>query len=207
MGMIAHEAFHVFQHGAAQGKAGNELALTKYPTLSVTNNVGFALEGRLLAAALHEEDRQARRALALKWLAVRDWRRAQLTPSDAAYEDGTEFNEGLAKYIEYRLLQVLEGRDPGEQMKWVRSFKGYRDLSAQRQRMIDMMTRHLDGKVSVNNDPYGASPLRMRLYFSGMAIAALLDAIGDPTWHASILEPDTTLTSLARAALAAKPEE
>lgn len=207
MGMIAHEAFHVFQHQAVQGKSGNEMALTQYPTLAVTNNVGFALEGRLLAAALREADQQARRDLALKWLAVREWRRAQLTPSDAAYEDGTEFNEGLAKYIEYRLLQVLEGRDPGEQMKWVRGFQGYRDLSAQRQRMLDMMTRHLEGKVSVNNDPYGASPLRMRLYFSGMAIAALLDAIGDPTWHASILEPGTTLTSLARTALAAKPEE
>lgn len=207
MGMIAHEAFHVFQHQAVKGKSGNEMALTQYPTLSVTNNVGFALEGRLLAAALREADPQARRDLALKWLAVREWRRAQLTPSDASYEDGTEFNEGLAKYIEYRLLQVLEGRDPGEQMKWVRGFKGYRDLSAQRQRMLDMMTRHLEGKVSVNNDPYGASPLRMRLYFSGMAIAALLDAIGDPTWHASILEPGTTLTSLARTALAAKPDE
>jgi hypothetical protein len=207
MGMIAHEAFHVFQHQAVKGKSGNEMALTQYPTLSVTNNVGFALEGRLLAAALREADPQARRDLALKWLAVREWRRSQLTPADVAYEDGTEFNEGLAKYIEYRLLQVLEGREPGDQMKWVRGFKGYRDLSAQRQRMLDMMTRHLEGKVSVNNDPYGASPLRMRMYFSGMAVAALLDAIGDPTWHASILEPGTTLTSLARAALAAKPDE
>ena len=35
----------------------------------------------------------------------------------------------------------------------------------------------MNGEVNVNNDPYGASPLRMRLYFSGMAIAAMLDSL------------------------------
>ena len=29
------------------------------------------------------------------------------------YENGTEFNEGLAKYVEYRLFQVLENRPRG----------------------------------------------------------------------------------------------
>ena len=116
MGLIAHEAFHVFQQRVARGKSGNELALTRYPTLAVSNKVGFALEGRLLAAALRETSRSAQRDLALRWLAVREWRRRQLTREDIAYEDGTEFNEGLAKYIEYRLLQVLEGREPGPQM-------------------------------------------------------------------------------------------
>ena len=70
-----------------------------------------------------------------------------------------------------------------------------------------MMVRHLDGKVNVNDDPYGASPLRMRLYYSGMAIAALLDALGPPSWHESILQPDTTLTSLAHTAIAPQASE
>ncbi len=51
MGMIAHEAFHVFQHARAPKKSGNELSLMHYPTLSVRNNVGFALESDLLAKA------------------------------------------------------------------------------------------------------------------------------------------------------------
>ncbi len=207
LGLIAHEAFHVFQHRAAPGKSGNELALTRYPTLAVTNTVGFALEGQFLAEALRTSDRQTVRDLAFRWLAVRQWRRRDLTPEDVAYEDGTEFNEGLAKYIEYRLLQSLEGRVPGPDMKWIRGFHGYDDLSAQREQLISRMVQHLSGKVNVNNDPYGASPLRMRLYYSGMAIAAVLDRLAEPTWHTTILQPDITLTALAHAAIDPQPEE
>jgi len=206
LGLIAHEAFHVFQQSAAGGKSGNEMALAHYPTLDVVNNVGFALEGKLLAEALGTNDRDACRRLAVQWLAVRQWRRARLSTDDIAYEDGTEFSEGLAKYIEYRLLQVLEGRTPGAQMQWVRGFRGYGDLSSERNRLIEMMARHMSGQVNVNNDPYGASPLRMRLYFSGMAIGALLDKL-ESSWHAAVLEPDATLTTLARSALAPQPGE
>ena len=41
--------------------------------------------------------------------------------------------------------------------------------------MIEMMERHLRGEVNVNNSPYGTAPVRMRLYYSGMAIGLLLD--------------------------------
>jgi len=58
----------------------------------------------------------------------------------------------------------------------------------------------------VNNDPYGTAPLRFRLYFSGMAIAAVLDRLS-PTWKTRVLEPGTSLTDLVAAALAAAPDD
>ena len=196
----------MFQYRRAPGKGANELALRKYPVLSVDNNVGLALEGDALADALRANEPGRIRAATVRWLAVRRDRRSRLPTEAIEYEDGTEFNEGLAKYVEYRLCQVLEGRAPGAGMKWVQGFYGYGDLSEVRERLIGQMASHMRGEVNVNNDPYGASPLRMRLYYSGMAIAALLDGLS-PGWHSRIFEPGTTLTQLAEEALDATPAE
>lgn len=206
LGMIAHEAFHVFQHAQAPDKGGNELDLMQYPTLSVKNNVGFVLEAEALAEALQASDLAVMRQAAVHWLAVRQWRRSELPARARVYEDGTEFNEGLAKYIEYRLTQVLEDVRPSDAMWRIQGFRGYADLSWKRAQLIEQMQRMLRGEVNVNNDPYGASPARMRLYYSGMAIAALLDRLSDD-WHAKILQPDTTLTGLVQSALDVTPEQ
>lgn len=53
--LITHEAFHVFQRRVAPAKGANEMLLTRYPVLSVGNNVGFAQEGAALAAALRAD--------------------------------------------------------------------------------------------------------------------------------------------------------
>lgn len=206
LGLIAHEAFHVYQNLQAPGKGANELALRSYPVLSVINNVGFALEGAALADALRANEPKQLRAAIVRWLAVRRDRRSHLTSEAIDYEDGTEYNEGLAKYIEYRLCSVLEGRKAGPAMKWVQGFHGYHDLSFARERLIDQMVEHMRGEANVNNDPYGSSPLRMRFYYSGMAIAALLDKLV-PNWHAKIFEPDSTLTNLVTKAVQASEDE
>jgi hypothetical protein len=206
MVMIAHEAFHVHQGKMAPGKGGNELALRNYPVLSVDNNVGFALEGAALAEAMRGWTREECREAALRWLAIRLHRRGKLSEEAVAYEDGTEFNEGLAKYVEYRISEEFEGREPGEAMKWLQGFHGFEDLSAFRDNLVEQMTQHMNGEVNVNNDPYGTAPLRMRLYFSGMAIAVILDELA-PDWRDKIFAPGTTLTGLASAAIAAEPGE
>ncbi len=91
-------------------KGANETALTTYPSLSVENNVGFALEADFLQAALEEKDKAAVRPLLRKWLAARTLRWQPKLPAEAiAYEDAVEFSEGTAKYVEYRLSQCLEG--------------------------------------------------------------------------------------------------
>jgi hypothetical protein len=195
--MFAHEAFHVFQFRAAATKGGNEMALTTYPQLSVENNAGYDLEAQALAQAIRASDP---RPMALRWLAIRLSRRSALDEKQIAYEDGTEFNEGLAKYIEWKALETLKGRQPSRDMWLVQGFRGYAESSAEQDRLLSTMKAMMSGKVNINNDPYGASPVRMRLYYSGMAVAALLDRFGG-TWKASILQEGTTLTGLAKDAI------
>jgi hypothetical protein len=203
---IAHEAFHVFQDRQAPDKGANEMLLFYYPVLSVQNNVGFALEGSALAEALRAADAAAFRRAAVRWLAVRKDRRSSLPPNAVEYEDGTEFKEGLAKYTEYRLFQVLEGRSPGPVISWAQGFAGFADLAPQREKLIQAMSWNMSGEVNVNNDPYGTAPLRFRLYYSGMAIGVLLDRL-DPGWKTRIFSPDASLTSLAQEALKPSPAE
>ncbi len=206
LAMVVHEAFHVFQGKQAPDKGADEMALLHYPVLSVQNNVGFALEGLALADALHAKNDAEFRHAALRWLAVRKDRRAALPAEAVEYEDGTEYNEGLATYTQYRLYQVLEGRQPGPAMAWVQGFAGYTDLSAQREDLIATMIQNMKGEVVVNNDPYGPAPLRMRLYYSGMAEGVLLDRLS-PGWKSRIFAPDTSLTAIAEEALKPSPSE
>lgn len=200
MALFAHEAFHVFQDTSAPDKGANEGLLTQYPSLSAENNAAIAMEAEYLKEALQAEDVDRCRNAARRWLAIRRDRRTHLDASSIAYEDGTEFGEGLAKYVEYRLFQALQERTPDPAMAWLQGFNGYEDMSAPRQRLVDAMVGMLQGRSIVNNDPYGASPVRMRLYFSGMAVGALLDRIG-PGWHSRIFQPDVTLTQLATEAI------
>jgi hypothetical protein len=204
LAMVVHEAFHVFQEKQAPDKDANEMLLLYYPVLSVQNNVGFAQEGSALAQALRATDAAAFRRAAVRWLALRKDRRSSLPPKAVEYEDGAEFKEGLAKYTEYRLFQVLEGRSPGPAMAWAQGFVGYADLAPQRERLIDMMVKNMSGAVNVNNDPYGTAPLRMRLYYSGMAAGIMLDRLS-PGWKSRIFSPDVSLTSLLEEAL--KPSQ
>jgi hypothetical protein len=204
MSTIAHEAFHAFQARWIGTRADVELFLLHYPTLSVENNVGMAFEGLALKDALLATDLAETESAVLRWLALRKHRRAAIPAEAIQYEDGTELNEGLAKYVEWRLSQTLEGRTPGPGMAWVSGFGGYADLAFVRTRLIEDMCSALSGEKLVNNDPYGTAPIRFRLYYSGMAIAALLDRLM-PEWKERIVHPGTTLAGLAEEALA--PDE
>lgn len=201
LGMLVHEAFHVHQ-SEAPAKAANEGLLLQIPWLAAENTAGFALEGRALGRALEAGgDDQAFEA-ALEWLAVRKERRAKLPAVAATYEDGTEWNEGLAKYTEWKLATVMAGRTPHEALRWRRDFHGYADLSAWRARLLQALRGNCSGEVVVNGDPYGAGGLRFRLYYTGMALGALLDRLGMDDWRARIFEPGTTLTGLVEELLA-----
>jgi len=200
LAVVAHEAFHVYQDKEAPDKGAEDMLLLYYPVLSAQNNVGFALEGAALNEALHAADPAALRRAAVRWLAVRRDRRAVIPPKAAEYEDGVEFTEGLAKYTEYRLFQVLEGRQPGPAIVWAQGFNGYANLAPQRQQLVERMVQSMAGTINVNNDPYGTAPLRMRLYYSGMAEGVMLDQLS-PDWKSRIFAPDVSLTSLLEQAL------
>lgn len=206
LALVVHEAFHVFQDRVAPAKHADEMLLLYYPVLSVDNNVGFAKEGAALAAALKSDSGAALRKAVMRWLVLRQSRRAMLPAEAVAYEDGVEFTEGLAKYTEYRLLEALEGRTPRPEMGWVRGFRGYADLAPRRAELVATMLRHMRGAVAVNDDPYGTAPLRMRLYYSGMAIGALLDRLSSD-WKGRILKPEASLTGLVESAARADSTE
>ncbi len=57
------------------------------------------------------------------------------------------------------------------------------------------MRRVMTGEMVVNDDRFGASSVRFRLYFSGMGIAAALDRL-EVAWHDKIFEPKATLAGL-----------
>lgn len=202
MATIAHEAFHVFQGRRAPEKRANERDVRLYPCLSVENNVGVALEGKALAECMRATDERALRAAALRWLAIRRDRRRALPRPAVAYEDGNEFNEGLAKYVELALMRALEGRRPSDSLFLYQGFHGFARLAEFRDTRVRRMVSAMRGEVNVNNDPYGTSPVRDRLYYSGMAIATLLDRIA-PSWKTRILADSVTLTDLAAEALRA----
>jgi len=200
LGLVIHEAFHVFQDKQAPDKRANEMLLLYYPVLSVQNNVEFAQEATALAEALRATDTPAFRRAAVRWLALRKDRRSGLPPKAVEYEDEVEFTEGLAKYTEYRLFQVLKGTAPGPAMFWAQGFVGYDDLAPQRERLIEQMVQGMSGATVVNNDPYGTAPARWRLYFSGMAVGVMLDRLS-PGWKKGIFSPGVSLTSLVDEAL------
>lgn len=206
MALIVHEAFHVHQDRAHPDRGANEGLLLVYPVLSVENNVGFGLEAEALTDALEAPDAATLRRAALRWLAVRTERRRALPARAIEYEDGAEFSEGLAKYTEYRLLQVLEGRTPSPALARAQGFAGYADLSPRRRAMLAQMRAMLRGEVNVNNAPYGTAPARMRFYHSGMAMAALLDRL-DAGWKERFWRNDSSLTAMLTTAIAASPAE
>ncbi len=200
MALIAHEAFHVFQFRELKRPFADESSVRSYPCLSVANNLGLALEAEALFEALTAGDETAMKAAAKRWLAVRLERRAMLSDTAIAYEDANEFTEGLAKYVELKLMDVLEGRAPGADLWLAQGFIGFNQKVAYREKLLKAMRANLRGEVNVNNDPYGTAPVRFRLYFSGMAIAALLDQL-DRDWKEKIKDPSLSLTDLAAASL------
>jgi len=201
LALVVHEAFHVHQFRRAPSKGASEGWLLAYPWLAAENNAHFELEGRTLARALSATDPEEAYEVALEWLAVRRARRGGLPAQAVAYEDGTEFNEGLAKYVEWRASEAFEGRASGPGLRWARGFHGFERLDAWRARLRQALLGNCNGEVVVNGDPYGSGGLRFRLYYTGMAIGVLLDRLEVEGWHERILAPGTTLTGLVEEAL------
>lgn len=206
LAMVAHEAFHVFQSDNLSEKAADERLVRVYPCLSVKNNVLFALEGDALYDCINAKSAVDFRKAVVRWFAIRKERRSYLSSDAIKYENGNEFIEGTAKYIELALMGALQGRQPDPILLWEQGFRGFDDLGWFREKRLNEMLGNMHGEVNVNNDPYGTSPVRGRLYFSGMAIAAILDRI-DPNWKVTANQKDVTLTSLVEEALNPQKEE
>lgn len=105
-GILIHEAFHVFQRAHHPSWSANEADLFTYPVkdaelLTQRRLESEALRRALLARTSDDEGCWARAAVNL-----RHERFSRLPASAAAYERGTELNEGLATYVEWRAIDA-----------------------------------------------------------------------------------------------------
>lgn len=166
-----HEAFHVFERSVARddrrfGSGENSFLVTRYPIFDATNEAAFALEGKILRAALAASSDSAARALAWEFLAVRLARHRRLGPELAEFDVMTEMNEGLAQYAGTRALSLVQLPD---------AWRGDADAYEAR------IPHGLDDLIS---DP--SRSLRLRFYFTGPAIAMLLDRLDGPRWKSDV---------------------
>jgi hypothetical protein len=174
--LSAHEAFHVFERsrrrpGRRFGGGENAFLVTRYPMFDADNEAGFALEARLLAAALEARTDSAARALDWEFLAARDARQRTLGSDLAEFETMAEMNEGLAEYSGYRALQ-----DPTIPPAW----RNDPSRAALRQRLDSVTTQ-----TSIS--------LRLRFYVTGPALGRLLDRLTGGRWKPELEAADRTI--------------
>lgn len=98
--IAVHEAFHVFQRAKHPGWSGNEADLFVYPTDDASLLSLRRMETRAFEQALAAEDRGVSACWARFGLNLRNRRYAAMDAPFAAYERGTELNEGLAAYVQ-----------------------------------------------------------------------------------------------------------
>lgn len=98
--LVIHEAFHVFQRERHPDWSANELELFVYPFEDADALRLRRLETHALARAETARARADAACWASSALKLRAERYARIPSGSAAYERGTELNEGLASYVE-----------------------------------------------------------------------------------------------------------
>jgi hypothetical protein len=178
-----HEAFHVFEaasrkQGRKFGAGENSILISTYPVFDQRNETAFALEGKLLAAALSARAKKEKRDLAREFVAVRRKRHRNLPPQFGEFDVMSEMNEGLAEYALVRTLQFIAKEGPA-------AWRG-----AARQHLESRMSL-LDKLTATEN-----LSLRFRFYQTGPAQALLLDALSEGDWKSAMLQRDATLQDM-----------
>jgi hypothetical protein len=178
VGTTVHEAFHVFQgsvrrEGKRFGQGENSFLVTRYPVFDVENEAAFALEGRVLGAALAERSADDAFTLALQFVAVREGRHRRLEAELVEFEKLAELNEGLAQYVGLRAVRML-GHDPVYESS----------AAAAAARILG----DLDALITDTSQSF-----RLRFYRTGPAMSLLLDRLADFDWKVWLMEEDATL--------------
>jgi hypothetical protein len=109
--LAAHEGFHVFQRARHADWMANEADLFGYPAGDAAALAGRRLEWAALRRATSAVDFDAAACWAQVAVDERRHRFEALGAPAAAYERGTELNEGLATYVEARARAVLSPAD------------------------------------------------------------------------------------------------
>jgi hypothetical protein len=115
-GILVHEAFHVFQRAHHPSWSANEADLFTYPVSNAALLTQRRLESEALRRALLAPMKPDAECWARAAVNLRQLRFARLPASASAYERGTELNEGLATYVEWRATNRADSAvmPPGE---------------------------------------------------------------------------------------------
>jgi hypothetical protein len=186
---IVHEAFHAYamtvihrdvpNFGADvdEGKMIQQLAAL--PDLDQQ----YALEGQALVNALQATDTQGTRDAAARFLKLRQTRRAEQDQKLAAYEQTTEWVEGLARYAEIALM--------------LRAGQATHDSSVTYPAAAEIWQPFLDQLMHPAASPDG---FRGRYYLLGAGQAFVLDRLL-PDWKTRVLNEKIALEDLLQEAV------
>lgn len=190
---LQHESFHAFQGmDAPERLAASERAQARfesaYPWEEESLRQNWQDELDLLADALMATNAAETSVLAQHFLDLRQARRreAVLSYELIEFERQREWLEGLARYIEletWRLAGADPAYSPVQQMSEIRDFNNYQTFERRWAGEIDQMRRMAN------------QPGEGRFYYSGMALAFLLDRLS-PGWKARAMEADIWLETL-----------
>ncbi len=100
-----HEAFHAYQWTVREGIEGMPDFVLSEEDLP---DAALAAEGQALRAALEAESLDDARRSAAEFLALRQERRAEVTPEAGTAEQGVEWIEGTARYAELSLMLLAD---------------------------------------------------------------------------------------------------
>jgi hypothetical protein len=180
---IAHEAFHAYALTVIQGAVPNFGAdvdegrmlqrLSALPNLDKQ----YSAEGQLLVNALQATDQQVTRKAAIEFLKLRQARRAAEDKAVAAYEQMTEWVDGLARYAEIALM-LRANRDSDNTVIYPAA--------------AEIWQPFLDQLGKPTNSPDG---FRGRYYLLGAGQAFLLDRLM-PDWKTRALTQKQSLETL-----------
>jgi hypothetical protein len=179
-GLALHEEFHSFEHmsrveGRRFGQGENALVVADYPVFDVENETLWAIEARLLRRAYRAHTGAETRALARRYLAVRESRQSRLDTAFANFERMGELNEGLAQYALLRGVSEL-GRAVGA--PW----------DGQARRIVADETALLDSLLTRTRNS-----VRRRFYATGSTMSLLLDRLAGQSWKRAMVAQDRTL--------------
>ena len=171
VGLVGHEMFHALQQMRGFGEPENILLMAEYPELDPRNNALGRIEGQLLAVALRASTNHEVGEGARDFLAIRQTRRQALSEALREYEWLAEGHEGVPQSLQLRGA-LAAGTDEA---------RARGDLLARLEELCK-------GGEGAN---------RRRFYWSGAALALVLDRLA-PDWQHAQMEGQPLEDLLAR---------
>jgi hypothetical protein len=197
IGAVVHEAFHVYQARLAPrrleaAEAAHRLG-DPYWAVDETMRQAWKEEAGLLSKAVAANSEEGARLLARQFLEVRQQRRqgVNLSAELVDYERWLEWEEGLAKYVEIKILQLAyetASYRPLPELEADPDFKEYRGFK-RRWSQENIQLKMQAGQAGDS-----------RFYQTGLAMAYLLDRLS-PDWKASAFSDGVFLEDLLQEAL------